>query len=85
MVSNIRIWKSKYEDTESAIKDLDSKYHNYTHVKINADILNITNEQKDKKLYDFDISDTDIIFIEMPKNNDFVFQPMNSEKEHEDF
>jgi ubiquitin C-terminal hydrolase len=42
MVAKIRLWKSDYEDNEKAIKDLDQKYYNYTHVKVNASILNIT-------------------------------------------
>ena len=86
IVKSIRLWKSNYDDTEAAIKDLDSKYANYTHSKINAEILNINEEQLQKKLFDFDFSDTDTIFVEMPKNDDeYVFQPMSTEEEHEDF
>ena len=38
-----------------------------------------------KKLFDVDISDTDILIIEMTKNDDYVLQPMKTEEEHEDF
>lgn len=75
MVSKIRLWKSNYDDSEAfkSIKELDQKYGNFTHVKINATILNINDEQKQGKLYDLDIADTDILIIEMPKANDYVF------------
>lgn len=73
LVAKIRLWKSNYEDPEAAIKDLDSKYANYTHVKLDAQILNISDEQRGKKLFDIDFSDTDMMIIEMPKNNDYVF------------
>lgn len=46
MVKNIRLWKSNYEEADSykEIKDLEKKYGNYTHVKLDGDILNINDE-----------------------------------------
>lgn len=46
MVKNIRLWKSNYEETDcyKEIKDLEKKYNNYTHVKLDCDILNINDE-----------------------------------------
>ena len=92
MVKNIRLWKSNYEEAEQfkEIQDLEKKYSNYTHVKVDGDILNINDEQKGKKLHEINYSDTDILIVEMPKKDDYVFQPKagtgNSDEQlHEDF
>ena len=46
MVKKSRLWKSKYEDevAEGKLLEVDNKYHNYTHVKINADVINKSEE-----------------------------------------
>lgn len=62
------------------------KYSNYTHVKINAEILNKTTEQEEQVLTDVDMGDSDILIVEIPKNGeDFVFQPEVTDIEDEDF
>lgn len=88
MVKKCRLWKSKYDDeeVESKLDEVDLKHSNYTHVKINADVLNKTSEQLGVKLQDLDIGDNDILVVELPKKNgEFVFQPESGEGEDEDF
>lgn len=70
------MWKSRYEEGEVQAKltQADQKHSNYTHVKINADILNKTEEQKATKLQDLEVADTDVLVVELPKTNgDYVF------------
>jgi ubiquitin carboxyl-terminal hydrolase 4/11/15 len=73
MISSVRLWRAN-EDLHK-LKDLDQKYQNYTHAQIDADILNLTDEQKKKLIHETNISDTDTIIAEAPKGADFVFQP----------
>ena len=40
MVAKIRLWRSNYDKPDD-MRELDTKYGNYTHVKIDAQILNI--------------------------------------------
>jgi len=42
LVQKARLWKSK-EDL-NYLKELDQKYQNYTHVNINAEVLNLSEE-----------------------------------------
>lgn len=71
IVSDLKLWKSNYEDREAATKihELDKKFVNYTRVEIDAVLLN----EMAKKLYEVEISDTDILIVETPKGKDFVF------------
>lgn len=88
MIKKCRLWKSKYgeEEVESKLDEVDQKHGNYTHVKINADVLNKTAEQLAVKLQDADIGDEDILVVELPKSNgEFVFQPESNEGEDDDF
>ena len=77
MVSQFRLWKSKYADEEAdqKLKEIDTKHsNNYTHVKINAECINKTKEQQAELLTNVDISDTDLLIVELPnKDKDFVF------------
>ena len=76
IIKKTRLWKSKYEEAEVAAKLalVDQKHSNYTHVKINADILNKNEEQRAIKLQDLDVADGDVLVVELPKSNgDFVF------------
>lgn len=74
MVKKIRLWRSN-EELES-LKEIDYKYSNYTHVKIDATILNLKADQQAKKLYEIDFSDNDIMVVELiNKDGDFVLQP----------
>ena len=47
------------------LKEVDQKYSNYTHVKINADVINKSKEQQLQKLQSIDVSDTDILVVEL--------------------
>lgn len=70
----MRIWKSN-EDLHK-LKDIDYKHQNYTHAQIDAEIINLTDEQKAKLIHETNISDTDTLIIEVPKHDgEFVFQP----------
>ena len=68
MIKKCRLWKSKYDEelVESKLDEVDQKHSNYTHVKINADVLNKTAEQLAVKLQDTDIGDEDILVVEFP-------------------
>lgn len=39
IVSKVRLWRA---NTEEGLKDIDSKYNNYTHVQIDANVLNLS-------------------------------------------
>lgn len=85
LVTKTRLWRV---DSTEQLKELDSKYQNYTHVQVDATVLNITDEQLAKPLHEVDISDTDIMLVELQKDKEFVFQPQNGPEEtkgHEDF
>lgn len=88
IVKSVRLWKSKYEPSEvqAGLESVDSKHSNkYTHVKINAEPLNLKAESQDQKLHDLAIADNDILIVELPNSDgDFVFQPMNSNAEEGD-
>lgn len=74
------------EEAEAKLKEVDQKFSNYTHVKIDADILNKSEEQQEVALHDLSIGDTDILVVELPKSNgDFVFQPLSAAEDDEDF
>ena len=74
--NEIRLWKSKYEDDShlgNILSDIDKRFLNYTHVKIKAEVINLNENKNSTKLYDLDISDHDLIFVELPKQKEFVF------------
>lgn len=52
MYKTCRLWKSNYaeEEAEAKLKEVDQKYSNYTHVRINAEIINKSKEQSLMKL-----------------------------------
>ena len=73
LVRQVRLWRSNEE--LSQLKELDNKYANYTHVKVDANVLNLNADQRGKRLYEIDFSDADIMIVELQKNGDFVLQP----------
>lgn len=77
MVREVRLWRSNYGEEEALkqLKELESKYGNFTHAKVDAQILNISEEQGAKKLHEIDCSDTDVLIVELPKKEGYVFQP----------
>lgn len=85
MVTKVRIWKFNSLNFDE-LKNLDSKYQNYTHAKINAKVLNFTPEQEDMLIHQVDLADNDIIIVELPKNKDeYVFQPSTQESSEHSF
>ena len=66
MVTDLRLWKNNCEDV-SKILEIDKKYTNYTSVTIEGELLNKEKADESKKLYEFNISDTDILIVETPK------------------
>ena len=42
LLSKVRLWKAN--DEIGKLKELDSKYNNYTHATINAEVLNLTKD-----------------------------------------
>ena len=90
-VSDLRLWKhtelSIEEDQvvlEKALREIDKKYLNYTAVKLNANILNLTEEQQSAKLYDVELSDLEVLIVEIQKKNEWVFQPNTAEDEEQE-
>ena len=79
LIKHIRIWKSKYseESAYSSLQEIDTKYSNFTHYKINAEYISVNEDTQYLQLHEINISDNDILIIELPKNFDnFVFAPM---------
>ena len=73
MVTDLRLWKNNYEDP-TKILEIDKKYTNYTSVTIEGELLNKEKADESKKLYEFNISDTDILIVETPKDKkEFTF------------
>ena len=73
MVKDVRLWKGNYED-HTKVRELDKKFTNYTSVEIDGELMNKSPEDLKKKLYEVNISDDDLLIVEMPKNNtDYVF------------
>lgn len=64
-----------------SLENLDSKHsNNYTHIKIEGECLNLKREDKEEKLFNLPIADTDILIVETEnKDGDFVFTPEGEE------
>ena len=77
MLREARLWRSNYAEEEAlkSLQELESKYGNFTHARVDAQILNISEDQLAKKLHEIDYSDTDILIVELPKKDGYVFQP----------
>lgn len=69
MITDVRLWKSLINNVEEIQKNVDKKYKNYTHVKIDATPLNISETDKNKTIEDANIADDDIIVVETQKPN----------------
>jgi len=85
IVSKVRLWVA---NTEEGLGELDQKYVNYTHVKLDAQVINLIDEQMKKRLHEVNMADSDTLIVEMPKDKSYVFQPMQGgeeENKHEDF
>ena len=83
--NNLRLWKAN-EDMKK-LKELDDKHKNYTHAKIDAEIVNMTDDQKNKLLHEVNIADNDVMIVEFPRDGNFVFSPekgVNDDIEFED-
>ena len=78
-----RLWRAN----SSVSGDLDQKYVNYTHVKIDATVLNLSEEQRNKQMVDVDLADTDTLIVEIPKDfkTQFVFSPNETEEDNSNF
>mmetsp|Transcript_31098 Transcript_31098/g.47491 ORF Transcript_31098/g.47491 Transcript_31098/m.47491 type:complete len:131 (-) Transcript_31098:2128-2520(-) len=79
LVTNVRLWKCLYAE-EKGLKDyvekIDRDQKNYTHMKVKGEIINFSESQNSKKLYDLNIADSDLIIVELPKSGkEFAFQP----------
>ena len=73
-VTKIRLWRAL--DEIQKLGEIEKKWTNFTQAKINADVLNVSEDQKSKKLHEIDLADSDIIIVEIPKDGEFVFAPM---------
>lgn len=69
ILSELRLWKSLINNVEEIQQNVDKKYKNYTHVKIDAVPLNITETDKNKAIEDANIADDDIVIVEIQKSN----------------
>jgi hypothetical protein len=84
MITDIRLWKSLTNNIEDIQQNVDKKFKNYTHVKIDATPLNITEEDKNKPIEDANIADDDIIIVETQKaNKQWCFQPLTAASDEE--
>jgi len=63
----MHLWRFNDADDLSDITDLDKKYIDFTSVKIDAFLLNHSEDQKNKELKDIDLADEDTVIAEMQK------------------
>ena len=81
-VSQFRLWKCNTEDRDE-ILSWDSKMA-YTQAKINAEPVNIKEEDKKKRIDDLNFIDGTVFIVETPKKDgDYCFRPMNEPEEEE--
>ena len=71
MFSNIRLWKSDSSDWLE-IKNIDSKYTNFTQAKVNATPINVSEVSQKMIVDDIDFVDEDVFIAETPKNKEWV-------------
>lgn len=64
IVRHVRLWKSLTNDLKDIEINIDKKYQNYTHVKVNAEPLKVKEEDNQRILEDCNIADNDIIIVE---------------------
>lgn len=90
-VSDLRLWKHtqlSIEDDqtglEKSLREIDKKYLNYTAVKLDAIILNLSALQQSTKLFDVDLSDLEVVLVEIQKKGEWVFQPNTAEDEEQE-
>ena len=83
MITEIRLWKSLTNNVDEIKTNVDKKYKNYTAVKIDANPLNISEEDKNKTIEDANIADDDIVIVESIKNKQWIFQPLTAASEEE--
>jgi len=60
LVSKMRIWKSNLAVDDSLHKtllDIEKKFATYTHVKVNASILNFSKEHEEQQIVELNIGD----------------------------
>jgi hypothetical protein len=61
------------------LQEIDKGYQNYTHFKIEAEFIDLNDESK--ILSDLNVSDNDILIIEISKDKkDYVFIPLKSDE-----
>lgn len=66
VVSKVRIWKASNNNVEE-ILELTKKWKNFTQVTFDGLLLD------DEKVEDMQISNEDILIVELPKDKDWVF------------
>ena len=81
-VAQFRLWKSNTEDLDE-ILSWDSKMA-YTTTKVNAEPVNLKEEDKKKKVDDLNFIDGTVFIVETPKaNGDYCFRPLSEPDEEE--
>lgn len=81
-LTKVRLWKAL--DEIQKLGEIEKKWMNFTQAKINAECLNVSEDQKNKMLYEIDLADSDIVIVEIPKDNDFVFVPQSQSADEEE-
>ena len=65
----MRLWK--YDSGKlDQIESIRENYINYTEVKIDAQCLNLKDEDETKIIDELDVTEEDIILVELPKGED---------------
>jgi len=67
MISKVRLWKSASNSVEEILK-IESRWRNYTKIKFDGILL------EDTTVDDMAIANDDIIIVELPKEDDWVFE-----------
>lgn len=79
-VSKVRVWKSSTNNIDEIV-EYDSKWKNYTHSKIDAELFSKMTETVEN----LNIADDDVLIVELPKDDgSFVFKSSKGQKMEEE-
>lgn len=81
--AKIRLWKSNSTDWLE-IKNIDSKYANFTQAKVNATPINVSELSQKLIVDDIDFVDEDIFIAETPKKGEWVLQPQKADGDQDE-
>lgn len=82
MIEDLCMWKLNDYSMET-VEQYDNKYKNFTMTKIDAKLLLKKSSNVSTKVDDLNFVDDDIMLVEIPKKQKFVFKSETGEEEEE--